>query len=78
MIKELLELFLQALFCTNTNFIVILDNEEQTNACLGGDLDGITNMLTTIFKNVKEGKGNTAEQKFVEFVKKAMEDGESV
>lgn len=78
MIKELLELFLQALFCTNTNFIVILDNEEQTNACLGGDLDGVANMLTTIFKNVKEGKGSAAEQKFVEFVKKAMKDAEAV
>lgn len=78
MIKEILELFLQTLFLAGTNFVILLDNEEQTNACMGGDLDGIVTMLGNIFKNVKEGKGTVAEQKFVEFVKKAMEDAESV
>lgn len=78
MIKEILDLFLQALFCAGTNFVILLDDEEQTKACMGGDLDEIVTMLSKIFKNVKEGKGTIAEQKFVEFIKKAMEDGESV
>lgn len=78
MIKEILDLFLQTLFLAGTNFVILLDNEEQTKACMGGDLDGIVTMLTNIFKHVKEGKGTIAEQKFVEFIKKAMKDGESV